>query len=318
MKNVTFYKFDIEPKNDLRVDQLIASYLPEYSRSRIKNWINDGKILINGKSCSPKDKLTTKSLIEIEIKPNEELDIVSENIPIEILHEDDCFLVINKPSNMVTHTAVGNYSGTLQNALLFKYPELRNIPRAGIIHRLDKQTSGLLIISRTLQSHNNLTKQIQNRKVKKIYNALVSGVIKNLELINEKIGRHKINRKKMTIIDSGKESLSKIKVLRRYEKASALEVELVTGRTHQIRVHLSHAGHPILGDKLYGFKKNIFQKYPDILNIFDSYTNHALHAASLEFKHPITNDLVNITCDKPKSFISLENLIQVNSYANTN
>ena len=154
MKNVTFYKFDVEPKNNLRVDQLLASYLPEYSRSRIKNWINDEKILINGKTCSPKDKLTTKSLIEIEIKPYEELDIISEDIQIEILHEDDSFLVINKPSDMVTHTAVGNYSGTLQNALLFRYPELRSIPRAGIIHRLDKQTSGLLIISRTLQSHN--------------------------------------------------------------------------------------------------------------------------------------------------------------------
>ena len=219
---------------------------------------------------------------------------------------------------MVTHTAVGNYSGTLQNALLFRYPELRSIPRAGIIHRLDKQTSGLLIISRTLQSHNNLTKQIQSRKIKKIYNALVSGVIKNIELVDEKIGRHKVNRKKMSIMDSGKDSLTKIKVLRRYEKASSLEVELVTGRTHQIRVHLSHIGHPILGDKLYGFKKNIFQKYPDILNIFDSSTDHALHAASLEFKHPTNNDHFNITCDKPKSFLILENLIKENSYANTN
>ena len=150
MKNATFYKFDIEPRNNLRVDQLLASYLPEYSRSRIKNWINNDKILINGKSCSPKDKLTVKSLVEIEIRPTEELDIISEDIPLEPLYEDDSFLVINKPSGMVTHTAVSNYSGTLQNALLFRYPELRSIPRAGIIHRLDKQTSGLLIIARTL------------------------------------------------------------------------------------------------------------------------------------------------------------------------
>ena len=318
MKNVTFYKFDIEPNNDLRVDQLLASYLPEYSRSRIKSWINDEKILINGKSCSPKDKLTTKSQIEIEIKPNEEIDIISEDIPLEILHEDASFMIINKPGGMVTHTAVGNYSGTLQNALLFRYPELRSIPRAGIIHRLDKQTSGLLIISRSLQSHNNLSKQIQSRKVKKIYNALVSGVIKNLEVIDKKIGRHKVNRKKMAIRDSGKESLSKIRVLRRYEKASSLQVELVTGRTHQIRVHLSYLGHPILGDKLYGFKKNIFQKNPDILKMLDSEKNHALHASSLEFKHPTSNDTFKIECDKPVSFVHLENLIQRNSYANTN
>ena len=177
MKNATFYKFDIEPRNNLRVDQLLASYLPEYSRSRIKNWINNDKILINGKSCSPKDKLTVKSLVEIEIRPTEELDIISEDIPLEPLYEDDSFLVINKPSGMVTHTAVSNYSGTLQNALLFRYPELRSIPRAGIIHRLDKQTSGLLIIARTLNSHNYLTKQIQDRLVIKKYFALVSGVI---------------------------------------------------------------------------------------------------------------------------------------------
>ena len=149
MKNTTFYKFDVEPKNNLRIDQLLTTYLPEYSRSRIKAWINDEKILINGKICTPKDKLTSKSLVQIEIRPTEELDINSEDIPIDLLHEDDSFLIINKPAGMVTHTAIANYSGTLQNALLFHYPELRSIPRAGIVHRLDKQTSGFLIIART-------------------------------------------------------------------------------------------------------------------------------------------------------------------------
>ena len=319
MKNVTFYRFDIEPKNNLRIDQLLVSYLPEYSRSRIKNWIDNEKILINGKTCSPKDKLTSKSLIEIEITQNEELDIIPEDIPINVLHDDSSFLIINKPCGMVTHTAVGNYSGTLQNALLFKYPELRNIPRAGIIHRLDKQTSGLLIIAKTLQSHNNLTKQIQDRKVTKKYQTLVSGIIKNITKIDEKIGRHKINRKKMSVTESGKESISKIKVIRRYEKASSLEVELVTGRTHQIRVHLSHIGHPIIGDKLYGFKKTIFTRYPDILKLLsESPNDHALHASSLEFSHPITKNLFNIECKKPNSFNKLESFIEKMSYANTN
>ena len=251
MKNVTFYRFDVEPKNDLRIDQLLVSYLPEYSRSCIKNWINNEKILINGKICSPKDKLTSKSMIEIEVMQNEKLDIISEDIPINVLHDDSSFLIVDKPCGMVTHTAVGNYSGTLQNALLFKYPELRNIPRAGIIHRLDKQTSGLLIIAKTLQSHNNLTKQIQDRKVIKKYHTLVSGIISNVSKIDEKIGRHKINRKKMSVTENGKESISKIKVLRRFEKASSLEVELVTGRTHQIRVHLSHIGQYVIDELLF-------------------------------------------------------------------
>jgi len=220
---------------------------------------------------------------------------------------------------MVTHTAVGNYSGTLQNALLFKYPELRNVPRAGIIHRLDKQTSGLLIIAKTLQSHNNLTKQIQDRKVIKKYHTLVSGIINNVSKIDERIGRHKINRKKMSVTENGKESISKIKVLRRFEKASSLEVELVTGRTHQIRVHLSHIGHPVIGDKLYGFKKTIFTKHPDILELLScSSDDHALHASSLEFRHPITNNIFKIECEKPKSFKKLESLIEEISYANTN
>ena len=319
MKNVTFYRFDVEPKNDLRIDQLLVSYLPEYSRSCIKNWINNEKILINGKICSPKDKLTSKSLIEIEVMQNEKLDIISEDIPINILHDDSSFLIVDKPCGMVTHTAVGNYSGTLQNALLFKYPELRNVPRAGIIHRLDKQTSGLLIIAKTLQSHNNLTKQIQDRKVIKKYHTLVSGIINNVSKIDERIGRHKINRKKMSVTENGKESISKIKVLRRFEKASSLEVELVTGRTHQIRVHLSHIGHPVIGDKLYGFKKTIFTKHPDIFELLSrSSDDHALHASSLEFRHPITDNIFRIECEKPNSFKKLESLIEEISYANTN
>ena len=260
MKNVTFYKFDIEPENNLRLDQIISSRLPEYSRSTIKNWINAEKILVNGKTCSPKDKILTKSEVEIEVHPNEEIDIIPEDIALNILHEDDDFIIVNKNSGMVTHTAVGNYSGTLQNALLFKYPELKNVPRAGIIHRLDKQTSGLLIIARSLQSHNSLTKQIQNRSITKKYLTITSGILKNIKLIDEKIGRHKINRKKMAVTFSGKESISRLKILRRFDKASLIEVELVTGRTHQIRVHLSFIGHPVLGDKLYGFRKSIFSK----------------------------------------------------------
>ena len=236
----------------------------------------------------------------------------------EILHQDESFLIINKPAGMVTHTAIANYSGTLQNALLYLYPELRNIPRAGIIHRLDKHTSGLLIIARTLSSHNNLTKQLQNRSIVKKYHALVSGVVKNIDIIDEKVGRHKINRKKMSVTQSGKEAISKIKILRRFEKSSSLEVELVTGRTHQIRVHLSYIGHPIIGDKLYGFKKSVFTKNPDILSLLELSDDFALHASSLKFKHPINNEIFKIQCEEPKYFTSLENLIEKNSYANTN
>ena len=318
MKNVTFYKFDIEPKNNLRLDQIISSHLPEYSRSTIKNWINAEKILVNGNPRSPKDKISTKSEIEIEVHLNEEIDVIPEDIPLNILHEDNDFIIVDKNSGMVTHTAVGNYSGTLQNALLFKYPELRNVPRAGIIHRLDKQTSGLLIIARSLQSHNSLTQQIQNRSITKKYLTIASGILKNINVIDEKIGRHKINRKKMAVTFSGKESISRLKILRRFDKASLIEVELVTGRTHQIRVHLSFIGHPVLGDKLYGFRKSIFSKNPELVKFLDSYNGHALHATSLEFKHPSTKEIFFIKSPPPNEFLKIESLIEKHSYADTN
>ena len=318
MKNVTFYKFDIEPENNLRLDQLISSRLPEYSRSTIKNWINAEKILVNGKACSPKDKIFSKSEIKIEVHPCEDIDILSEEIPLNILYEDDDFIVVNKSSGMVTHTAAGNYTGTLQNALLFKYPELRDVPRAGIIHRLDKQTSGLLIIARTLKSHNYLTQQIQNKLISKKYITIATGILRNISIINQKIGRHKINRKKMAVTDSGKESTSRLKILRRFDKASLIEVDLVTGRTHQIRVHLSFIGHPVLGDKLYGFKKSIFSKNTELVNFLDSYNGHALHAMSLEFKHPSTKEIFFIESPPPDEFLEIQSLIEKHSYADTN
>ena len=318
MKNVTFYKFDIEPENNQRLDQLISSHLPEYSRSTIKNWINADKILVNGKACTPKDKISSKSEIEIEVHLNEDVDIIAEDINLNILHEDDDLIIVNKSSGMVTHTAVGNYSGTLQNALLFKYPELRNVPRSGIIHRLDKQTSGLLIIARHLQAHNNLIQQIQNRSIIKKYLTIASGVLKSISIIDERIGRHKINRKKMAVTSSGKESISKLKILRRYEKASLAEVELITGRTHQIRVHLSFIGHPLLGDKLYGFRKTLFSKNIELMKYLDSYNGHTLHAMSLEFKHPSTRERFFIECLPPSEFIQIQSLIEKHSYANSN
>ena len=318
MKNVTFYKFDIEPEKGMRLDQLIALQLPEYSRSRIKNWMKDEKVFINGKTCSPNDKIISKSTIEVEVHPLEEVDIIAEDLTIDVVYEDKDFLILNKAPGMVTHTAAGNYTGTLQNALLFKYPELRNIPRAGIIHRLDKQTSGLLIISRNLKSHNNLSKQIQSRKMIKKYKVLVSGVIKNINTIDEKIGRHRVNRKKMAVTDNGKESISKIKVVKRYENTSSLEVELITGRTHQIRVHLSYVGHPVIGDKLYGFKNSIFNRDSKLKEILHLYKGHTLHAMFLQFKHPTSNEEFSIERQPPDKFQEIESLIDTNSYANTN
>ena len=309
MKNINFYKIEIEPDKNRRLDQIIASELPEYSRSRIKHWIINNNITINGKSCSPKDRISSKSIIEIKILENEELDIKPQKIDLEILFEDKDLLIVNKKSGMVTHTAPGHYDSTLQNALLYHYPDLKNVPRAGIIHRLDKNTSGLIIIARNLISHNLLVNQMKNKLIKKKYIAFVTGLVEKNQIIKNKISRHRINRIKMCISDSGKESISKIKIIERFEKASFLDIELVTGRTHQIRVHLSSLGHPIFGDYLYGFKKNAHNYNKKLLNFLNSYPYHALHAQYLSLNHPITKKKVIINSETPESFVTIKSLL---------
>ncbi len=313
MKNTSFYKIEIEPDKNRRIDQLIAAELPEYSRSRIKSWINNQNITINGKACSPKDKISKKSTIEIKILENEELDIKPQKINLDIQYEDKDLLIINKKSGMVTHTAPGHYESTLQNALLYHYPDLRKVPRAGIIHRLDKNTSGLIIIARNLISHNLLVKKMKDKLIKKKYIAFVTGLVEKNQIINNKIGRHRINRLKMTISNSGKEAISKIKVLEKFERSSFLDIELITGRTHQIRVHLSSLGHPIFGDDLYGFKKNMHKYNKKLINFLDSYPYHALHAYYLSFNHPITKKKVIINSKTPETFDTIKSLL-LNNY----
>ena len=312
MKNIAFYKFEIEPNREKRIDQLISIQLPEYSRSRIKNWIKSNNITVNGEACSPKDKILKKSIIEVKIFESEELDIKPQNVDLDILHEDKSFLVINKKPGMVTHTAPGHYLGTLQNALLFHYPSLKNVPRAGIIHRLDKNTSGLIIIARDLTSHNNLVAQMQNKRITKKYIAFVVGDNINNQIINEKIGRHKFNRLKMSVSDSGKEAVSEIKVLEKFKKSSFLEIKLITGRTHQIRVHLSNIGHPIIGDILYGFKRSAFNYNKSFSSFLSSYSQHALHAKYLCFNHPKTQKKIIINSETPETFVTIKSLLSDN------
>ena len=314
MKNLSFYKIEIEPDKNKRIDQLIALELPEYSRSRIKNWINRKNITINGKSCSPKDKILKKSIIEIRILENEELDIQPQKINLNVLYEDKDILIINKDPGMVTHTAPGHFLETLQNALLYHYPNLKNVPRAGIIHRLDKNTSGLIIIARNLIAHNSLVSQMKEKMIIKKYTALVTGIVTRNQIIRKKVGRHRVNRLKMSVTDSGKEAISKIIVLEKFEKSSLLDIELVTGRTHQIRVHLSSIGHPIIGDDLYGFKKSAHNHDKNLVNFLNSYHYHALHAKYLCFNHPVTKKKIIINSETPKSFVTIKSLL-INNYA---
>ena len=318
MKSPIFYKFNVTPDDASRIDKLIVNELPEYSRSRIQTWIKNGNILLNGKTCLPKDIIKENTLVEVMIDEPESLDIEAQNLPLEILYEDDDLIVVNKNSGMVTHTAVGNFTNTLQNGLLYKYPELKYIPRAGIIHRLDKQTSGILIIARTLKSQHYLSTLMQQRLVSKKYTSIVTGVLSKDIIIDKPIGRHHVNRKKMTVREDGKQAKSIVTVVKVLENSSLLDIEIVTGRTHQIRVHLSSLGNPVFGDYLYGFKNNRFMKNPKIMDFLKNYDGFALHARYIRFIHPITNKDFEIECLPGHSFNVIKSLLLENKNGCTN
>jgi 23S rRNA pseudouridine1911/1915/1917 synthase len=309
MKHSHIYDFRLDVDESERIDKLLSNYFPEYSRATIQKWISNHDVLINGKPCSQKDKISSSCDISISITSQPIVDLIPEDIHLDIVDETDDYIIVNKTSGMVTHIAPGNHSGTLQNALYFKYPELSEVPRTGIIHRLDKNTSGLLVICRNLYSHNILSKQLQNRKFIKLYHSLVTRIINKPITIEEPIARHAVNRKKMSVKSNGRYALSKIKPLSIFKNASHVEIELITGRTHQIRVHLSFIKNPVIGDIVYGFKNNIFKKYPKIFDKINKSFAQYLHAYSLTFSDPKTNKIKTYTAPYPKEYtILLEEL----------
>ncbi len=307
MDDYQHYNFRLEVDEPERIDKLISNYLLEYSRSTIQKWIMNNEVFIDGHPCSQKDKIKSSCEVSIKVKTEIEIDLKPEKIDIQILDETDDYIIVNKNSGMVTHIAPGNYTGTLQNALYYKYPELARVPRTGIIHRLDKHTSGILVIARSLTSHNKLSTQLQENKFTKIYHALIPGNIECSFDIDQPIGRHSINRKKMTVTDRGKNALSKIKLLDNFKLASHIQIQIITGRTHQIRVHLSHINKPVIGDKLYGFKKNIFNRAQNIYKSIDNDFLQYLHAYSLAFCDPKTGEKKEYIAKYPDKYSELLN-----------
>ena len=229
------------------------------------------------------------------------------NIKLKLVYEDKDLVVINKPSGMVVHPGAGNHQNTLLNALLFKFPELENLPRAGIIHRLDKETSGLMIIARNQKSYKNLSEQISERTVKRTYQAFVVGNISRSGRIEEPIGRHPRNRQKQAVTEKGKYALTKYSVAKKYGNYTHLEVNLETGRTHQIRVHLSHIGFPLIGDVLYGRKKRFAKSTnSDLREVIERFPRQALHASNLSFKGVEDNKEVSFSSPLPEDILNLE------------
>lgn len=291
MKKEIIVKND-EPK---RIDAYISENT-EYSRTAVQRLIEEEKITVNGKKEKASYKVQNGDKIEIEEEPAKEIELKAQDIPVEILYEDNDIIVVNKPKGMVVHPANGNPDGTLVNAIMSICKDsLSGIGgeiRPGIVHRLDKNTSGAIIIAKNDKAHINLSEQLKNHEIKKTYIALVRGIVKeNNATINMPIGRSKKDRKKMDVDKNGKEAITHFKVLKRYKDCTLLEINIETGRTHQIRVHLSHIGYPIIGDDVYSNGKNKW-------NI----EGQCLHAKSLDFMHPITGKQMHIEAELPEYF----------------
>ena len=283
-------------EENLRLDAYIAKKEEKLSRTMIQKLIEEGDVLVNGNTKKISYKVQAGDIIELNIPEPKETGIKAQEIPLDIVYEDNDIIVVNKPKGMVVHPANGNPDGTLVNAIMAKCKgSLSGIGgeiRPGIVHRLDKDTSGLLIVAKNDQAHINMSKQIKDREVKKIYIALVKGNIAEDEAtINMPIGRSTKDRKKMAVRKDGKEAITHFKVLKRYDKYTLLEIKIDTGRTHQIRVHMAEIGHPVVGDSVYSNGKNEF-----------GVEGQMLHAKSLDFKHPITQKQMHLEAELPEYF----------------
>ena len=286
----------VKENKSMRLDAYISNEIPEISRMAVKRLLEENKILVNEKLHKASYKVSKDDKIEIQIDEPKEIKLEAQDIPIEIIYEDKDIIVVNKPKGMVVHPANGNPDGTLVNAIMAICKDsLSGIGgeiRPGIVHRLDKDTSGLLIVAKNDKAHVNMSEQIKNHEVKKTYISLVRGVVKENEAtIDMPIGRSTLDRKKMAVNKNGKNAVTHIKVLKRYDKYTLLQVNIETGRTHQIRVHLSHIGYPIVGDFTYSNGKNEF-----------GVVGQCLHAKCLEFKHPITGGKMKLEAPIPDYF----------------
>ena len=289
-----------------RLDQVASELFSDFSRARLQTWIKGGQLRVDGQQQVPKQKLLGGETLTVDVHLEPEGDWQAENIPLNIMYEDDHIVVLNKPTNFVVHPAPGNRSGTMLNALLYHCPQLESVPRAGIVHRLDKDTTGLMVVAKTLQAHTDLVAQLQARTVKREYEAVVTGVMTGGGVVDQPIGRHQIQRTKMAVISDGKEARTHYSVLERFEGHSHVRLRLETGRTHQIRVHMAHIGFPIVGDDTYAGRFRIHKGVtPELRDAVQNFGRQALHARELGLIHPATGEMVSWASELPDDMQSL-------------
>ncbi|MBI2994016.1 MAG: 23S rRNA pseudouridine(1911/1915/1917) synthase RluD [Gammaproteobacteria bacterium] len=294
-----------------RLDQALALLCPEYSRARLQSWIRGGRVTVDGGARRQRDPVRAGEHIILECAGEPpQAGSVGQDIPLDVLYEDRAIIVVNKPAGLVVHPGAGNPDRTLMNALLHHAPELQGVPRAGIVQRLDKDTSGIMVIARTLPAHTWLVRRLKDRKVRREYRAIVIGTFAAGGRIDAPIGRHRIDRKRMAVAPAGRPAVTHYRILQRFRAHSYLQVILETGRTHQIRVHLAHIRHPVVGDRVYGGQQPAPKNLSDTLReALRAFPRQALHASDLSLAHPETGKEMKWSAPPPFDMQTLLKLL---------
>ncbi|QBQ53561.1 23S rRNA pseudouridine(1911/1915/1917) synthase RluD [Nitrosococcus wardiae] len=294
-----------------RLDQALACVFPAYSRSRLQQWIKQGQVKVNNALARPRDTVRGGEWVVLVAETETAVVWQAQPLPLEIVYEDEAIIVVNKPAGLVVHPAAGNRDGTLVNALLNHAPELAEIPRAGIVHRLDKDTSGLLVVARTLAAHHGLVQQLHARQVTRQYRAIVVGVMTGGGTIKAPIHRHPVDRKRMAVVPTGKPAITHYRVWARFRAHTDVACRLETGRTHQIRVHLAHSGYPLLGDPAYGKRLHIPRESgEELTTALRHFKRQALHAARLGLLHPQRKQAMSWEAPLPEDMSTLLALLE--------
>jgi len=299
-----------------RFDAVLAELFPEFSRSRLAEWIKSGDALLDGAPARPRDPVKGGETVTLQVVLETQTHAVPQDIPLDILYEDDQVFVIDKPAGLVVHPGAGNPDGTLVNALLYRDPTLSALPRAGVVHRLDKDTSGVMVVARTLEAQTALVEQLSAREVHRQYLAVVVGALVSGGTANAPIDRHPRDRLKMAVREDGRDAVTHYRLRERFRAHTALECRLETGRTHQIRVHMAHLKHPIIGDPLYGGALKLPKGATEALTAeLRGFKRQALHAETLEFIHPISGQPVRATAPVPADLKRLLDALRADTVA---
>ena len=302
-----------------RFDQALAELFPDFSRSRLTTWVRSGDVLLDGAVVLPRHIVRGDEVVTLRAQPTQAVELAPESIALDIRYEDAEVLVINKPAGLVVHPGAGQPRGTLQNALLHHDARLAEIPRAGIVHRLDKDTSGLMVVARTLRAHTALVEQLQARAVHRQYEAVVAGAMIAGGKVDAPVGRHPHDRVKQAVVeeDSGRAAVTHYRVRERFRAHTLVECRLETGRTHQIRVHMAHIRHPLVGDVVYGARLKLPRAAtPELVEMLRTFRRQALHAEKLEFEHPKTRKPVSVIAERPADLEQLVRTLREDSALN--